>query len=182
MVATEALKKDHRIIEKVLTVLEGVSNKIEAGNEVPIDILTKASDFIKDFADNYHHGKEEDILFRTMEEKGFPREGGPIAIMLAEHDEGRGYVRALSEGIKKYEAGDSSAKKIIVDNARSFAALLFQHIQKEDNILYMMANNIIPEPLQKELLNKFELVEKEKFGDSGYQRYINLVEDLEKVM
>ncbi len=182
MVATEALKNDHRIIEKMLNVLEVVSNKIEQGEEVPVDILKKATDFIRNFADSYHHGKEEDLLFKTMEEKGFPREGGPIGMMLIEHDEGRDYVRALAEGIEKYASGDTSAKKTIVENARNYAGLLAPHIQKEDNILYMMADNIIPEPLQRELLNRFDRVEKEKLGEGRRQYYINLADELEKAI
>ena len=182
MVATEALKQDHRIIEKMLNVLEIVSNKIENGEDVPLDNLRRATDFIRNFADSYHHGKEEDLLFRTMEEKGFPREGGPIGMMLIEHDQGRGYVRALAEGIEKYAAGDTSAKNTIIENARNYAGLLAPHIQKEDNILYMMADNIIPEPLQRELLNKFALVEKERLGEGKRQYYLNLADELEKAV
>ncbi len=182
MVATEALKKDHRVIEKMLNILETVSKKIERGEDIPAETLKKASDFIRNFADNYHHGKEEDILFKTMEERGFPREGGPVAVMLAEHDEGRGYARALAEGVEKYAAGDIGAKKRIAESARNYAGLLSQHIQKEDNILYMMADNLLPEPLQRELLNKFDLVEKEKLGEGGRQHYVDLVDELEKAI
>src|SRR3990167_9821333 len=111
MVATEALKNDHRVIEKVLHVLEAASKKIDQGGEVPVDVLKKAADFIRNFADSYHHGKEENILFKSMEEKGFPREGGPIGVMLMEHDEGRGYERGLVEGIEKNAAGDSRSEE-----------------------------------------------------------------------
>jgi len=182
MVATEALKKDHRVIEKMLHILDIVSNKIEKGEDIPAEVMKKASDFIRTFADNYHHGKEEDILFKTMEERGFPREGGPIAVMLVEHDEGRGYARALAEGVEKYATGDRDAKKTIAENARNYARLLSQHIQKEDNILYMMADNILPETLQRELLSKFDLVEKEKFGERGRQYYVDMVDEIEKAI
>ena len=182
MVATEALKKDHRVIERMLDVLQALAKKLDQGGDVPAESLKKISAFIKTFADNYHHGKEEEILFRTMEEKGFPREGGPIAMMLAEHDEGRGYTRALAVGIEKYTSGDGNAKKVIAENARNYSDLLAQHIPKEDNILYVMANNILPESLQKEILNKFEIVEKEKLGEGGRQYYVNLVEELAKAL
>ncbi len=182
MVATEALKKDHRVIEKMLNILEVVSKKIENGEGISADILKKASDFIRNFADSYHHGKEEDILFKMMEERGFPIEGGPIAIMLVEHDEGRGYASALAKGIEKYISGDSNAKKAIAENARNYASLLSQHIPKEDNILYMMADNIIPESLQKELLNRFDIAEKEKLGEDGRQKYVDLVDELERAI
>lgn len=180
MIATEALKEDHRLIERMLNVLEKISKKMEGGEDISPDLLKKTSEFISNFADTYHHGKEENILFTTMEERGFPREGGPIAIMLVEHDEGRGYAQNFFTGVEKYASGESEARKTIVENARNYAGLLSQHIQKEDNILYMMANNIIPEDIQRELLNRFDLVEKEKLGERGREYYINLVEDLEK--
>lgn len=180
MVATEALKKDHRLIEKMLDILQKTAKKLDQGGDVPADSLKNASGFIKKFADNYHHGKEEELLFKAMEEKGFPREGGPIGVMLIEHDEGRGYSHALAESIEKYSAGDNSAKKAIAENARNYSDLLSQHIPKEDGILYMMADNILSESFQEELLKKFDVVEKEKLGDGGWQKYADLVDQLSK--
>ncbi len=180
MVATEALKKDHRLIEKMLDILQKVAKKFDQGGDVPAASLKNASDFIKTFADNYHHGKEEDLLFRAMEERGFPREGGPIGVMLIEHEEGRGYTKALAEGIDKYAAGDSNSKNAIAENARNYSNLLSQHIPKEDGILYMMADNILPESFQEELLRKFEIVEKEKLGEGGWQKYSDLVDQLSR--
>lgn len=182
MVATEALKKDHRVIEKMIDILEKVSHKIDNGEDVPADILKNSADFIRNFADNYHHGKEEDLLFKKMEEKGFPIEGGPVGVMLIEHDEGRGYARAMAEAAEQYAAGDSGAKKIFADNARNYGSLLLPHIQKEDGILYMMANNLIPEDAQQELLGIFNMVEKEKLGENGRQRYVDLVDEIEKAV
>src|SRR3990172_6268206 len=100
MVATEALKKDHRLIEKMLDILQKTAKKLDQGGDAPAEALKNVSVFIKTFADNYHHGKEEELLFKAMEEKGFPREGGPIGVMLIEHDEGRGYSHALAESIE----------------------------------------------------------------------------------
>lgn len=180
MVATEALKKDHRLIEKMLDILQKVAKKLDQGSDVPADSLKNASDFIKTFADNYHHGKEEELLFKAMEERGFPREGGPIGVMLIEHDEGRGYARALAESIEKYAAGDNNAKKTIAENSRNYSNLLSQHIPKEDGILYMMADNILSEDFQEELLRKFEVVEKEKLGEGGWQKYADLVDQVGK--
>ena len=180
MVATEALKKDHRLIEKMLDILQKTAKKLDQGGDAPAEALKNVSVFIKTFADNYHHGKEEELLFKAMEEKGFPREGGPIGVMLIEHDEGRGYSHALAESIEKYSAGDNSAKKAIAENARNYSDLLSQHIPKEDGILYMMADNILSESFQEELLKKFDVVEKEKLGDGGWQKYADLVDQLAK--
>ncbi|MEK6561520.1 MAG: hemerythrin domain-containing protein, partial [Nitrospirota bacterium] len=175
MVATEALKKDHRLIERMLDLLQSLAKKFDQGGDVPADSLKNISGFIKTFADNYHHGKEEELLFKAMEERGFPREGGPIGVMLIEHDEGRGYTRALAESIEKYASGDNNAKKAVAENARNYSNLMSQHIPKEDGILYMMADNVLPEPFQEELLKKFEVVEKEKLGEGGWQSYADIV-------
>ena len=180
MVATDALKKDHRLIEKMLDILQKTAKKLDQGGDAPAEALKNVSVFIKTFADNYHHGKEEELLFKAMEEKGFPREGGPIGVMLIEHDEGRGYSHALAESIEKYSAGDNSAKKAIAENARNYSDLLSQHIPKEDGILYMMADNILSESFQEELLKKFDVVEKEKLGEGGWQKYADLVDQLAK--
>ena len=63
-----------------------------------------------------------------------PSEGGPIGVMLAEHDEGRGYVRAAEEAIDPYRAGDAAAGKVIAANLRNYAGLLEGHISKENQI------------------------------------------------
>lgn len=182
MVATDALKKDHRVIEKMLRLLELTSKKLENGENVPVDLLKKALDFIRNFADNYHHGKEEDILFKVMGENGFGIEGGPITVMLDEHNTGRGYTRALSEGIDKYASGDDNARKEIAENARNYTRLLATHIMKEDNILYTMADNILPKNQQEELLNKFAIVEKERLGDERLLYYLNMPDELIKAI
>lgn len=182
MVATDALKKDHRVIEKMLRLLELTSKKLEDGDNVPVDLLKNALDFIRTFADNYHHGKEEDILFKMMGEKGFAREGGPIAVMLDEHNSGRGYTKALSEGIDKYVSGDKDAGKEIAENARNYTRLLATHIMKEDNILYTMADKILPDNQQEELLNKFAAAEKDQLGDERLQYYMNMPDELIKAI
>ena len=182
MVATDALKKDHRVIEKMLRLLELIAIKLENGENVPVDLLKKALDFIRNFADNYHHGKEEDILFKIMGEKGFAIEGSPIAVMLDEHNTGRGYTRALSEGIDKYTSGDDNARKEIAENARNYTRLLATHIMKEDNILYTLADKILPQNQQEELLNKFAIVEKDLLGDGRLKYYVNMPDELIKAI
>jgi len=182
MVATSALKKDHRVIEQVLRLLELTSTKLESGENVPVDILKKALDFIRNFADNYHHRKEEDLLFKRMGEKGFGIEGGPITVMLDEHNTGRGYTRALSEGIDKYAADCDNARKEIAENARNYTRLLATHIMKEDNILYTLADKILPQNQQEELLDKFAIVEKDRLGDGRLLYYLNMPDELIKAI
>ena len=106
--ATEVLKQEHRVIENVLDALERLAKAAETS---ALAEWEKAIDFARNFADKCHHLKEENLLFPALEERGIPREGGPIGMMLAEHEEGRGYVRAMAAaapGAKYFAPGVSN--------------------------------------------------------------------------
>jgi hemerythrin-like domain-containing protein len=181
MKPTEQLKEEHQAIKVMLRILEKVCQKLESGEEVNPEHLEQMVEFIKAFADKCHHGKEEDLLFIAMEEAGIPKESGPIGVMLTEHDMGRGYVRGMSEAVTQYKAGDRKASSAIVENARNYIALLTQHIDKEDHILYPMADMHLSEERQKELVEEFERVEREEIGVGKHQEFHQLLEHLREV-
>ncbi|HWH72206.1 MAG TPA: hemerythrin domain-containing protein [Candidatus Sulfotelmatobacter sp.] len=140
----ESMMQEHELIVEVLASLHAMAEKLAAGGPVPRQDAADFGRFFRDFADKCHHGKEEDRLFAKMVEVGFPRESGPIAVMLAEHDAGRHEVRGLLE----IGAGAGPLSELerarTLDYARQFVPLLYAHIQKENNILYPMAQNSIP--------------------------------------
>jgi len=177
---TEILKEEHRVIERILKILDAACERLEKGEHVSPDIFKKAIDFIRVFADQCHHGKEEETLFPLIEQRGVPRVGGPIGVMLMEHDRGRSFVRALDEAVKKYEQGEENAETAIIKNARGYTGLLAEHIPKEDDILYPLAEKVLTQEDRKKLIEKFEKVEKKRIGEGKHHEYIHLVEELEK--
>ena len=144
MKATDVLMDEHRVIERVITALEAGSDRLEKGEAMRPEFFMDAAAFIKGFADGCHHKKEEGVLFQTMIAYGAPTQGGPITVMLAEHEMARTYTRGLLAAAESLAQGDQSARREVVHFARSYAALLRQHILKEDRILFPMANQIIP--------------------------------------
>jgi len=180
MLATGNLKEEHQFILRMLKVLIVASDKLERGEDVSLDVFKKAVDFIRTFADRCHHGKEQDTLFPLMGERGIPTHDGPIAVMLMEHEQGRQFVRDLAEAVAKYESGDKEAKSAIVKNARGYAELLDQHIYKEDNILYPMSDKVLSQSDNRELLEKFEKIEKEIIGEGKHEYYLQMIGELEK--
>ena len=179
---TDTLKAEHRVIERVLAVLNRASDKLARNEPVDAAVFTQSVDFIRNFADRYHHAKEEDSLYRRMGERGFPMDSGPIAVMLAEHEEGRRYVRGLADAAERYGRGDQAAMDEIVHNARGYADLLAQHIQKEDNILYEIADSRLSPADQSDLEQRFEHKEQETIGPGGHERYVALVGQLEQAV
>lgn len=181
MKPTEQLKEEHKEIKLMLEILEAVCKEVESGREVKKEDLDRIREFIRVFADKCHHGKEEDLLFPAMEEAGIPREGGPISVMLTEHDEGRDYVKAMSEAISKYEKDNTQTSSAIVENARNYVSLLTQHIDKEDNILYMMADMHLSQEKEEELLREFKKVEQERIGPGKHEEFHELLHRLKEV-
>jgi hemerythrin-like domain-containing protein len=167
---TEQLKDEHSAVKIMLQILEAVSKKLESGQKVSAEHLDMIIEFIRIFTDKCHHGKEEGILFPAMEEAGIPAEGGPIAVMLSEHDSGRKYVRGMSRGIAEYRKSGLKATPKIVKNARGYIELLTQHIYKEDNILYPMADKYLSAMAQGELMGKFEQLEEEVIGPGEHEK------------
>ncbi len=174
MKATEILKEEHKIIKEMLNILEIIIKKIENNEEVEKEHLNQIIDFIKNFADKCHHGKEEDLLFKTMLNKGFP-EGGPITVMLIEHETGREYVKKLDKGIQ------DNNKKEIIENGKNYISLLREHIEKEDNILYEIAKGVLDNEEDKKLINEFEKFEKEIIGIGLHEKYHQIIDGLNKI-
>jgi hemerythrin-like domain-containing protein len=175
--ATELLSDEHRAIERVLDVLERLARKRPQEH---LDSWKKALDFLRSFADQCHHLKEEQILFPAMEEHGIPRDGGPIGMMLMEHEEGRSYVRAMLSAVEILEATGEAGSEALVNGARAFIRLLREHIQKEDEILFRMADEVIPADRQKELLTAFEEHETRELGRGVHEKYLAVAGELEK--
>jgi len=177
--ATALLSDEHRVIERVLGALERLTEKPAAEFLAP---WKQALDFIRHFADQCHHLKEEKILFVALEEHGIPNEGGPIGMMLIEHEEGRAYVRAMFDALGKVEAGDASAQAALCDNAKQYLRLLREHIQKEDEILFRMADEVLGADEQKKLLAAFAEHEAEEMGAGVHKQYLTIAQELESIV
>ncbi|HDS30715.1 MAG TPA: hemerythrin [Firmicutes bacterium] len=178
MLPTQILKDEHRIIESVLDCLEKMADGIDAGKSLDETSARDAIDFIRNFADKCHHAKEEDKLFPAMEAVGIPSQGGPIGVMLYEHDLGRGYVKNMDRLIPDAVNGDKNALKEFTDNARAFIGLLREHIQKEDFILYPLADQSFSPEDQEKLMASFEDVENHEIGHGVHEKYLGIADRL----
>lgn len=177
--ATDILVHEHDLIERMLVVLQKAADALEKDPAFSLQPFEQGVDFIRNFADKCHHGKEEDILFKLMGEKGLPVEGGPVGVMLYEHTLARKATAEIADAIEKVKAGDATAVKTIVDNARYYAELLSNHIYKENNILYPMGNQAFSEKDQDFLHKEFNRVEDE-IGRDVHESYHRMVDALEK--
>lgn len=178
MTATEILVDEHRLIKKVLDWGEEEIARIEDGRRPDTEKLGRAVDFIRNFADRCHHAKEEGLLFKRLREKGMPGEGGPIAVMLHEHELGRAHVAAVAAALDGAGRGEPGALASLREHLAGYIALLRAHIDKEDHILYPMADRLLGAADQDALLADFARVEREEIGAGVHEKYHRLAEEL----
>jgi hemerythrin-like domain-containing protein len=178
MQATEILMQEHRVIEQVLDTLAAAALAVKNGQPVRPTFFIDAADFIRGFADGCHHHKEEGVLFRMMEENGLPASGGPVGVMLREHELGRQFTRGMRAAAEKWAQGDEAARAQVVENTAAYVDLLRQHILKEDQILFPMADRVIPLSDHPAVLDGFEHVEHEETGEGVHEKYLALAHAL----
>lgn len=175
---TEQLKAEHEGVKLMLKVLGKVCVKPEEINQ---EHFAKILEFLKVFVDKCHHGKEEDLLLPAMIEAGVPKEKGAIKLTLLEHVEGRGYVKGMSEAFDKLKNGDRQASTKIVENGKKYIELLIKHIDKENTILFSLANKVLSQAKQAELEEEFEKLEVERIGVGKHEEFHGLLHQLEEI-
>ncbi|GMQ80492.1 MAG: hemerythrin domain-containing protein [Planctomycetia bacterium] len=171
---TELLMHEHQVIERVLGCLEKMADLAEAQQPLDPTLAEQAVDFFRSYADRWHHGKEEELLFPMMESKGFSRANGPTGVMLHEHDQGRRLVGAMADAI----AGLPAESAAFVENARGYVRLLREHINKENHCLFPMADQALSEAEQKELAASIDRVQREVLDPGTEEKYVAIAQQL----
>lgn len=174
MKVSEDLRNEHEGVLLSLRILE----KICAKDRLPIQHVEQLLEFFRIFVDKCHHGKEEDLLFPALEAVGVAKEGGPIGVMLAEHQMGRNFVKEIGNALDKVKSGNADAAKKVVENALNYINLLKQHIDKENTVLFVIADSKIPEAKQTELLEGFEEIEEKRVGHGKHEEFHKMLHSL----
>ncbi len=172
--STKNLENDH---VHILRLIEVMKQMVKSANP-DVSHLEEVVDLIRNFADGLHHAKEEKLLFPLMVEKGFSLQQGPIAVMLMDHEQGRMFVRGMIENIRLYKEGEQSARNLIYENMMGYADLLQNHIAKENNILFRMADNAFTAENQQTLLDQFTGIDAGSVSGPAARDYIKRIDSL----
>jgi hemerythrin-like domain-containing protein len=180
MKAIQDLRMEHDAVRLTLKVLERIAQKIERqGMLDDPQHMDQLLEFFTVFVDKCHHGKEEELLFPAMERAGVARDRGPIGVMLHEHELGRECVQKMKAALPRIKTGESQAAKDFVRSARDYIALLNQHIDKENNVLFPLAERQLSEATLAELSKGFDRIEEQKIGVGKHEEFHKMIDQLE---
>ncbi len=169
----DMLVEDHDHILEALDLIPAYLDKLSRGELEPRDV-ERLIDFLSQFADRCHHGKEEDILFPLMEQRGAGFWEGPLGVMTCEHGMGRYLLRNARNSVRRYASGDREALRALRYYLEGYKRLLTQHIDKENNILFPMARQLVGEG---EGLEEAYRVEEEM----DHEAYLRELEELKRL-
>jgi hemerythrin-like domain-containing protein len=168
----DVLSAEHRTILAVLDRVASEVRRLEDDAAPDKAFWSPVLDFLENYADRCHHGKEEQVLFAEMERAGLPREGGPTACMRFEHAEGRDRRREMADALA---AGNAGALAIA---ASGYLDLLFEHIHKEEQVLFPLAKSMLDGPGVERVRRGFASLEEHDMGKGTHARYESLAATL----
>lgn len=178
MDSIEILVNEHAYIKKVLAAIKKDCEEMAYGKEIDTAFYRNVIEFVRNFADKYHHQKEEKKLFSIMADMDENLRNGPIMGMILEHDLGRSYIKNLAEALDKYESGDKNKKAYVLANALSYAVMLEKHIEKEDTAIYVMARRMLSKEVKENMDKEFNEIEDDKSNISLRKKYIDFAESI----
>jgi hemerythrin-like domain-containing protein len=156
MQARAPLMIEHRLIERMILVIRKVLAEIESKQRVDPVFVDKAVDFIQVYADRTHHGKEEDILFRELNNKQLSTKDRRIMEeLIEEHVFGRNTTKALVEANTRYRNGNKNALTDIATNLKTLTDFYPRHIEKEDKEFFPSSRNYFTDEEDQAMLAEF---------------------------
>jgi DUF438 domain-containing protein len=173
------LVAEHELVERGMAVLKTCLEAIELSVEVNTVQLGRALDFLLQFGDKIHNTKEEKHLFPLMGAKGIPVEGGPLGVMLREHEAERTLLTrmlALLPMFTELSFGDRLSFK---EEGMEYLTVRAEHIWKENDILYPMGRQVLSDEDNRKLLAEFERINRESYGDEPFAQFQAMVTELE---
>ncbi|MCC5909007.1 MAG: hemerythrin domain-containing protein [Clostridiaceae bacterium] len=180
MNSIELMMEEHKHIKRMLGVMRKYCYKVLKNETVDYNDFFKMIDFVRNYADKHHHGKEEMLLFEKMvEELDATAEKLVNVGMMVEHDLGRLHMKELEEALERVIVGDDESKLDVIANAISYTHLLYRHIDKEDKLVYKYGEKNLSKETLEYLDVESNKLEEEATAKGIQEKYLTLIDELE---
>ncbi|MFW9830950.1 MAG: hemerythrin domain-containing protein [Candidatus Thorarchaeota archaeon] len=183
MYPIDILLEEHKLIDRVFTIIEKVQNKLKEEKEVSATVFWNLVEFIRGYADVIHHSKEEDILFDQMREHDEDLSDDVqdiIAVLIEEHIEALDIANELHKGIRSYRRGTPEARLQILESINKYLNIMKTHFEREEEEVFPAMVGVLSKKEKDKMKSDFERFDSILGGKEVHKRYHNLVDKLEK--
>ncbi|MBI0583740.1 MAG: hemerythrin domain-containing protein [Methanomassiliicoccus sp.] len=177
MLPAGPLMIEHRLIERMIAVMDRHRNDIENGTSPDNALLDAIVDFLRTYADRCHHGKEEDLLFTALKSKPMtPDMVMAMDRLIDDHARSRALVRRLGESNARSRGGDASATGDITEAIAGLVSIYPDHIRREDKEFFPAAMKYLTKEESDVMLSEFREFDRKLI----HEKYVAVVEGAEK--
>jgi hypothetical protein len=169
---------EHEMIERAMSVLKTNLDKIDGGDYDSLQ-MQRAVDFLLEFGDKIHNQKEEGFLFPLMQERGIPVEGGPVGVMIMEHDAERRLLQHMATQVDTLDKASPEVVRKFKKEGLEYLVIRAEHIWKENDILYPMARKVMQEGDGEKMMEEFNRLNNEAYGPHAWEKFAGMVSEIE---
>jgi hemerythrin-like domain-containing protein len=180
MKSVDRMVEEHRLIERMLRVLEDSARVVERGGPVPPGMLAGILEFLQVYADAGHHAKEEDLFFPALAGHGLSPDASAVHALQAQHEGGRGLVKELREALPGVERGETGSRQAFAATSMDYIGLLREHIRLEDHYFPEYANACFTPADDEALLARMDAEDRARGLDSA--KYERMVAEYEEAL
>lgn len=169
---------EHEMIERAMAVLKNCLENFDEAAQNPLQ-MTRAIDFLLEFGDKIHNRKEDYMLFPHMESKGIPVKGGPLGVMLMEHEAERELLASMIMQAKGIRYAPDDEKQDYKNKGFEYLKIRAEHIWKENDVLFKMGVKVTGEEDNTELLEGFLRIDTEAYGETAREKFQQMLKEVE---
>lgn len=178
MTPTENLINEHKDIVELLDIMSKIAESIKSNSVFYTNDVEDIIDFLKYFIDKSHHGKEEKVFYPALAKAGILKDVVPLSVMLYEHALARNYLKDIKSCVENCKIGNAFSGELLADSLRNYVILINNHIQKEEELIFPLANKTLSEEKQKEIYKQFEVIEAKIVDHGSHDHYHRLLTNL----
>src|ERR1035437_328611 len=159
MKPTDNLMIEHREISELLNIMSVIADNIKSKDVFYPNDIEEIIDYLIILLDKSHHGKEEEVFYPELILSGIPKEKAPLSIINYEHILAKRYLNEISSCVVNCKIGNDFSGELLADSLINYVVLIQNHIKREEEIVFPLANEAFSIEKQNEISQKFEVIE-----------------------
>ena len=175
MTPTENLINEHKKINELLDIMSKIALKIKSKDVFYPNDVEEIVKYLINLIENSHHGKEDDVFYPELISSGIPKETAPLSIINYEHIISVNYLKDISSCVVNCKIGNDFSGELLADSLTNYVIAIKNHIQREEEIVFPIANEVFSIEKQNEILQRFEVIEQKYISNSFNDQFDKLL-------
>jgi len=178
MTPTENLIKEHQEINELLEIMSKIAAKIKSKDVFYPNDVEEIIDYLIIIIDKSHHGKEDEVFYPELISTGISKEAEPLSLINYEHTLAKRYLKEISSCVVNCKIGNDFSGELLADSLTNYVVVIQNHIKREEEFVFPIANEVLSTEKQNEILQRFEHIDQQNITHSFLDRFNKLVNKL----